>query len=794
MKEIAATPMVHDLVSNSGCPTRPRRRLHLLFIEDRIPSRRLGAGFGRSEIMIRKLLDVADVDIFACDGATSELAAEDIRRLSTSYGPDPDRLREQLSAEHYDGVYICRPHNLARYGEVLGAWKSRGGKIVYDTEAIFAVREVARLERAESYAAIAASPLFEPLVKDELRPAELVDVIVAVNPSEAEIIRRHRRQPVFTIGHHLPGRLLDPEPMARSGLLFVGALHDTGAPNYDGLVWFLDQVWPRIRAARPDETLRIAGFVGPAVSLEGLRRDGVACLGPLPELTGEYARARAFVAPTRFAAGIPFKVHEALSYGVPTVVSLLINEQLAHPGEFDDPLLAATVNDGGQAFAEACLRLLTDDGLWRRKHAAALRFVARFCPPSLLRDTIDEILQVLATGQSASSRRFERTDRARAIPPLGQTAAVPAARDGGESPEIRIVQVSPTTYSRASVIGGGEKMVLYADYALRLAGHARGLRLATSVLSFGDQTDTAYSDHDVLYQPIPGRPWDPLSIDVDALRTALRRADIVYVDQCLCPVGMFVAAHARLLGCRVIGRDSGAEEYPFVRANPEIGAIFDGFHAQSAFAAASFRDFNAPVQVIPGPVNSHVFVPPSVSERDPEEVLAVGRMMPHKGFDKIIRALPDELKLTVVGQPYDQPYLEFLRHLAIGKRVSFETGIGDATLRSLLQQAGLFVHASSHRDVRGGFHAKPELFGLAPLEALSSGLPAIVSDAGSLPELAGLPGCICFRTEGELADLLVLHAAGSLRRPDEAAMHEAVDSRHGPLSTGEQLLGLMGLV
>ena len=60
---------------------------------------------------------------------------------------------------------------------------------------------------------------------------------------------------------------------------------------------------------------------------------GVTCLGPVPDLTDEYARARVFIAPTRFAAGIPFKVHEALSYGLPVVGSRLISEQLAHDGK-----------------------------------------------------------------------------------------------------------------------------------------------------------------------------------------------------------------------------------------------------------------------------------------------------------------------------------------------------------------------------------------------------------------------------------------------------------------------------
>ncbi|MGA8759790.1 MAG: glycosyltransferase family 4 protein, partial [Stellaceae bacterium] len=465
--------------------------------------------------------------------------------------------------------------------------------------------------------------------------------------------------------------------------------------------------------------------------------------------------------------------------------------QLSHPTKYDNPVLAATVDDDGEGFSEACLRLLTDDELWLRKHKAALAFVTRFCSPALLTDTIDALLYEMGSGVAGSLPTGPGHERR---PRFGRQVDRISPGHPGAARDLRIVQVSPTTYSRASVIGGGEKLVLYTDYPLRLAGSVCNLPVITSVLSFGDQAGTAYSDHDVLYEPVPGRPWDVLSIDADALRSALRGADIVYIDQCLCAVGVFVAAHARLLGCGVIGRDSGAGEYPLLDTNPEIGRVFDAFHAQSTFAAAGFSTFEVPVHVIPGPINSDIFVPPAVPNRDLSQVLAVGRIMPHKGFDRIIRALPSELALTIVGQPYDEPYLAFLKDLASSRRVSFKTNVGDSGLRDLFQKAGLFVHASTHRDYRGNFSPKPELLGLAPLEALSSGLRAIVSNAGSLPELADLPGCFCFQSDRELGDIMAAHATGALPRFDEAAMHAAVEIGHGPLTTGEKLLRVMGLI
>ena len=371
-------------------------RLRLLFVEDRLPSLQLGAGFGRSEIMIRNLLELADIDIFACHPGQDGLTPDGFQYIDVTYGPDPDCLRKLLCARHYDAVYVCRPHNMARFAEILQVWRQNGGKIVYDSEAVYAVRDVARLEGAESYAAITASAVFEAAVEAELRPAALADVIIAVNENEAKIVQRYILRPILTIGHHLPVRPIGGAVDERSGLLFVGGLvDDLQSPNYDSVIWFLDHVWPRIRTARPAETLRIAGYVDPEVALDALYRDGVVCLGPVPDLTDEYARARAFIAPTRFAAGVPFKVHESFSYGLPVVSSRLIGEQLVHGGKETNALLTATVNDDGQEFANACLKLLSNDELWLDQSQTALAYIKMLCAPSALRAAIQTLLAML---------------------------------------------------------------------------------------------------------------------------------------------------------------------------------------------------------------------------------------------------------------------------------------------------------------------------------------------------------------------------------------------------------------
>lgn len=391
------------LMPDSRYPIRyPDSRLQILFIEHTVPSVKIGSGFGRSEIIIRQLLEFSDVDIFATVHEDFMVMPSGFAYLDITFGPAPESLFTALEAKSYDAVFICRTPNLARYGGVLSAWKRRsGGLVICDTEAVASLREISQQTGAESYSAIVSNGDLDGSLHNEFRGTDAADIFIAVNQFEADILRRFAR-PVHVIGHHLPAKPVNATSAARSGLLFLGALHGVDLPNYDSLIWFVTHVWPKIRASRPGEEMRIAGFVRPGIPLEPLRQDGVVCLGQVEDPRDEFARARLFIAPTRFAAGIPLKVQEALSYGLPVVTSRLLQDQLRYAGSgCADALLAATVTDDGQEFADACLRLLTDDALWLEKHEAALAYVRRCCAQPLLRDAIIALLADLRAGVKA---------------------------------------------------------------------------------------------------------------------------------------------------------------------------------------------------------------------------------------------------------------------------------------------------------------------------------------------------------------------------------------------------------
>jgi glycosyltransferase involved in cell wall biosynthesis len=343
------------------------------------------------------------------------------------------------------------------------------------------------------------------------------------------------------------------------------------------------------------------------------------------------------------------------------------------------------------------------------------------------------------------------------------------------------------------VIGGGERLALYIDEALRVAAAQSGTPLTTTLLALDGRRPVGGGKD--RYQSVNGSAWDVYSLDADELTARLRPADAVYVHQCLTHVGLFAAAHARLLGKHVFGSDAGAGEAPLLAHNPDAMAIYDAVHAISVFAASAFEGFAVPVHVVPGPVDTtlHHPAPAGAPARDPSLVVSVGRILPHKGHERVIRALPAGMSLTIVGQHYDPAYLAYLQATAEGKPVSFADALDDAEVRALLHRAGVFVHASTHIDYLGRYAHKPELLGLAPLEALACGTPTLVSDAACLPELAVVPGCRVFRDEAELSAMLAEIACGRARQVPEADMHAAVTARFGLAEVGARLLSMMGI-
>ena len=146
----------------------------------------------------------------------------------------------------------------------------------------------------------------------------------------------------------------DPEA---DHILHIGTMY--WPPNIDGVRWFIHQVYPHIRAQRPDVHFDVVGARPPQdlVSLGG-NGSGVNVTGYVADATPYLEQAGVMVVPVRAGGGMRVKILNALAQGLPMVSTTIGCEGIAvQDGRH---LLIA---DTPEEFAQATLRLLNDKSL-----------------------------------------------------------------------------------------------------------------------------------------------------------------------------------------------------------------------------------------------------------------------------------------------------------------------------------------------------------------------------------------------------------------------------------------------
>lgn len=370
----------------------------ILFIEDFLPFRHLGSGFTRSNDIVTVMAEKLNchVTVYPIFCASEEMQAD-------VYAGFPDRVEviydkglENLDAflksrpDYYDTIWIARTHNASRVmpifvniREVLGKCK-----IVLDTEAIAAPREIQKLKLKGE---IPQHSLNE-LLQKEFSAVQSVNTLVAVNAKDAGTLHRLGYQDVHVLGHLQQAQRFTPGFKERHDILFIGAIHDADSPNLDSLIWFVTEVLPKLDGHLPEDVkFRICGYLNPNVDISLLYLNPrVDVVGRVESVSDYYNTHRVFVAPTRFAGGIPYKIHEAAAHGIPIVGSDILCEQIGWQPNED--MLAPEVGNAA-AFAAAIIDLYNERELWQKLRYNILQ---RIKHENTIENYVSEIKNILS--------------------------------------------------------------------------------------------------------------------------------------------------------------------------------------------------------------------------------------------------------------------------------------------------------------------------------------------------------------------------------------------------------------
>jgi glycosyltransferase involved in cell wall biosynthesis len=193
---------------------------------------------------------------------------------------------------------------------------------------------------------------------------------------------------------------------------------------------------------------------------------------------------------------------------------------------------------------------------------------------------------------------------------------------------------------------------------------------------------------------------------------------------------LLVHWHSDVVNKGLFGLLSRPLEFALLKRADQIVATSQVY----ADASETLRAFKAKIQVVPigikahaGPALSedHEVLPAELAGRikGKRVVLSVGRLVPYKGFDVLIKAarlFPEEIVVVIVGGgPLRDELAAVIDAEGVSNRVFMAGRLSNDALAALFARATLYCMPSTYRA---------EAFGVVLLEAMACALPIVATD------------------------------------------------------------------
>ena len=259
-------------------------------------------------------------------------------------------------------------------------------RIVVDTIDIHFVRELREAELSRDPAAMERA---ESTKQAELGIYTQADALITVTEQDWQHIETYLpAKPHFVIPniHSVPDSTENlPD---RSGLLFIGGFDHS--PNTDAVLYFVEEIFPLVKKAVPDITLKVVGDNPPDSILE-LQDNSITVTGYVPSTEPYLQKARVSIAPLRYGAGMKGKIGEAMANGLPVVTTSVGAEGigLVH-GE------TALIADTPAEFAQHVVKLHSDDAIWSSISKNARLFIEHNYSPQAVNTAVHDMMSRLA--------------------------------------------------------------------------------------------------------------------------------------------------------------------------------------------------------------------------------------------------------------------------------------------------------------------------------------------------------------------------------------------------------------
>ena len=191
-----------------------------------------------------------------------------------------------------------------------------------------------------------------------------VDFILPLSSKDEVDIKNINKNPSF----HIPVSIDNQKQkidFSSVSLCFIGSFN--WIPNREGIVWFIKNIFPRIKENYPEISINIAGRECEKINeLKGL--DGVNIKGFVKNSSDFLLENGIFIAPLISGSGVKIKVLEALSLGLPCVLTEIAAEGLDLPTTIN---ISKTADD----FTNDLLQLINNESARKIRGLDAYSFI-----------------------------------------------------------------------------------------------------------------------------------------------------------------------------------------------------------------------------------------------------------------------------------------------------------------------------------------------------------------------------------------------------------------------------------
>jgi glycosyltransferase involved in cell wall biosynthesis len=217
----------------------------------------------------------------------------------------------------FDGVYI---HEIRMTEYFMGNFNFPKNKVIVDFNDAISLHYVSALPNLNFFMKLFYRFEYKRVKKYESKVLNYFQIFTIISEQDKSYLLnlndRKNYQKFITTPFGFNAPELFPSEKKLPSIFFIGNINY--GPNRDAIKYFLDKIWPVVRQNIPGLSFSVIGKGNLPSKYKNI--EGIKFMGFIEDISS-IQNHLALVAPIRFGGGVPTKVLEAMSFGIPAIAS-----------------------------------------------------------------------------------------------------------------------------------------------------------------------------------------------------------------------------------------------------------------------------------------------------------------------------------------------------------------------------------------------------------------------------------------------------------------------------------------